>query len=98
MGTITGVGGGVLRDITVMQTPSILRKRIYAVASILGAILYWTCLRYGVPQEVSWALAMVFIVAIRICATVFHWNMPHVPTPDESLDKTEQCEEKELIR
>jgi len=40
LGVITGVGGGILRDIMAGQTPYVLRKHIYACASIAGAILY----------------------------------------------------------
>lgn len=93
MGVITGVGGGVLRDIMVMQTPGILCRHIYAVASIFGAVLYWFCLRYNVPEEAAWMMAMASIIAIRVCATVFRWNLPRVPVPDEETDK--QIKEKE---
>lgn len=98
MGTITGIGGGVLRDIIVMQTPAILYKRIYAVASILGAALYWLCLRYGMPQELAWALCMAFIVIIRVCATIFRWNLPRVPVPEEQMAEDDQNKEKEMIK
>ncbi len=98
MGVITGVGGGVLRDIMVMDTPSILHKRVYAVASMLGAALYWGCLRCDMPEELAWVLAMVLIIAIRVCATIFHWNMPHVPIPEESFCENEQTKERETIK
>ena len=98
MGVVTGVGGGVLRDIMVMQTPGILRKRIYAVASILGAVLYWFCLRYNMLEGAAWAIAMLSIIAIRICATVFRWNLPRVPVPEEEADTVEQIKEKEMTK
>ena len=91
MGTITAIGGGVLRDISVMQTPRVLRKRVYAVASILGGILYWTLLHVGLADELSWIISMLVIIAVRICATVFRWNMPSIPIPED------QTEEKEPI-
>ncbi len=93
MGTITGIGGGVLRDISVMQTPSVLRKRVYAVASIIGGISYWAMVHFGVSDELAWTVSMIVIIAIRICATVFRWNMPSVAIPE---DQTEQ--EKEMIK
>ncbi len=40
LGVITGVGGGLLRDIMAGETPYILRKHVYASASITGAVLY----------------------------------------------------------
>lgn len=98
MGVITGVGGGVIRDIMVMEMPGILHKRVYAVASMIGAVLYWVCLRYAMPEGFAWAIAMTSIVAIRICATVFRWNMPHVPIPEEAPSETEQINEREMIK
>jgi uncharacterized membrane protein YeiH len=93
MGTITGIGGGVLRDISVMQTPRVLRKRVYAVASIIGGILYWAMMHFGISDELAWTVSMVVIIGIRVCATVFRWNMPSVPIPE---DQTEQ--EKEMVK
>lgn len=98
MGVMTGVGGGVIRDMMVMETPGILHKRVYAVASILGAVLYWLCLRYEIPEEAAWAIAMVTIIAVRMCATVFHWHMPRVVIPEEGMADTEQNKEKEPIK
>ena len=98
MGVITGVGGGVIRDLMVMEMPGILHKRVYAVASIVGAVLYWVGLRYQMPEEAAWAISMVSIIAIRICATVFRWNMPRVAVPEEAADHTEQIKEKETIK
>ena len=94
MGTITGIGGGVLRDITVLRMPAVLYKRIYAVAAIAGAVLYWLCLQHGVRQGLAWALAMASIMAIRMFATIFRWNLPRVPVPEE---QQENNEEKETI-
>lgn len=93
MGTITGIGGGVLRDISVMQTPRVFRKRVYAVASILGGVLYWGMLHFELSDELTWTISMVVIIGIRVCATVFRWNMPSVPIPE---DQSEQ--EKEMIK
>lgn len=98
MGVITGVGGGVIRDLMVMEMPGILHKRVYAVASIIGAVLYWLCLRVELPEEAAWAVAMVSIIAIRICATVFRWNMPRVPIPEEASCEADQTNERETIK
>lgn len=98
MGTITAIGGGVLRDISVMKMPRVLHKRVYAVASILGAVLYWFCLRYSVPEGIAWTLAMVSIIGIRVCATIFRWHMPRVAIPEDAVDDTDKTKEKETIK
>jgi uncharacterized membrane protein YeiH len=94
MGTVTGIGGGILRDVMAMEMPKVLHKRVYAVASILGGVLYWGLLRIEVPLVLSWAIAMALIIGIRMLATAFHWNMPHVDIPEQVHKK----EEKELLR
>ena len=76
LGMATGVGGGMLRDVLIDAMPKVLRKRIYAVASIVGAIGYYLLLRFGVDQTVSTIIITVLITALRILATVFKWNMP----------------------
>jgi uncharacterized membrane protein YeiH len=81
-----------------MEMPGILHKRVYAVASIVGAVLYWACLRFHLPEEASWAIAMVTIIAIRICATVFRWNMPRVSIPEETSGEAEYTNERETIK
>ncbi len=77
LGVVTGVGGGVLRDVLTGTMPRLLYKRIYALASLAGAILYYVLLRIGLPSVLGAVLCMVLIVALRFFATKYHWNMPH---------------------
>jgi len=89
MGMTTGIGGGVLRDMMSRHTPYVLQKRIYAVASIIGALVYWTLCHFNVVLAIAQIGAMLLIVAIRVCATVFHWNLPRIElgqTQKESED------------
>lgn len=75
LGVITGVGGGILRDIMAGQTPYVLKKHIYACASIAGAVLY-----AGLMNHINGSLAMLIgacsVVVIRLLATRFCWNLP----------------------
>ncbi len=81
MGMITGVGGGMLRDILVGQTPYVLKKHIYALASIAGSLAYFL-LRAYTPMHVSGSFfAMLLVVVIRVMATVFHWKLPKIHLP-----------------
>ena len=77
--TLTGVGGGVLRDIMAGRVPKILRKRVYALAAIIGSVLYYILIHY---QLCSTTLAIIIgagsVIIIRILATVFRWNLPTV--------------------
>lgn len=78
LGMTSGVGGGILRDILSGCMPAVLYKRIYAVASLAGGLLYYTLLRLGVRELFSAVLSMALIFALRSLATIFKWNLPRV--------------------
>lgn len=75
LGMLTGVGGGMLRDILAGLTPAILRKHIYACASLLGAACY-DGLRLCVPKEYAMFAGAVIVFVVRMLAYHFKWNMP----------------------
>lgn len=76
LGMTTGVGGGMLRDMLTNAMPTVLRKRIYAVASLLGGGLYYTMYALNVNEALAAICGMLFIVVLRILATVLKWNLP----------------------
>ncbi len=82
--TLTGVGGGVMRDIMAGRVPTILHKRVYALAAIIGAVIYYVLFYY---ELCSATLAVIIgagsVLIIRILATIFHWNLPSVKNLDE---------------
>ena len=77
MGMTTGVGGGMIRDMLTNAMPKVLYKRIYAIASEAGGLLYYGFLRLGLNKTVGALIAIAFIVTLRILATKFRWNLPH---------------------
>ena len=75
VGVITGVGGGVLRDILAGQTPYIFVKHIYACASLVGAVVcvvLWGLIG-GMWSMISGAAS---VVVLRTLAAHFRWNLP----------------------
>lgn len=90
-GCITGVGGGVLRDICSAEIPFVFRKRVYLVPSILGATLL-TLTYEHIPPIVSILISIALIVIIRLLAYYFEWDFP---TP---LGREEKNEKKEKER
>ena len=78
MGMTTGIGGGMLRDTMIGRIPKVLRKRIYAVASLAGALCYWVLQRAGLSETLSAVPACVLVLALRILATHYQWNLPRV--------------------
>lgn len=78
MGVITGVFGGVIRDILCNEVPLIFRTDIYATASFAGALLLIALEHSGIPHGVSILFAMVCIVAIRLAAIRWHIHLPRL--------------------
>lgn len=76
LGVITGVGGGVLRDILATQKPYILVKHIYACASLLGAFV--CALLWPVGSIPALWLGTATVLAVRIPAMIFRWNLPRI--------------------
>lgn len=74
---VTGIGGGILRDLMIGEIPFVLRKRIYAVASIIGGIIYYilyTKIQMDIMAAAFTGIAAVF--GLRMMATIFKWNLP----------------------
>jgi uncharacterized membrane protein YeiH len=80
LGVVTGVGGGLLRDMMAGITPYILKKHIYACASILGAMFYI----YGrllMPDDVAMIGGALLVIIVRMLATKYRWNLPVARIP-----------------
>ena len=77
LGLLTGIGGGILRDLFVLRMPVVLHKHVYALPAIAGSLLYVLLYRLGV-QELAASMAVIAAVfALRMLATHFRWNLPH---------------------
>ena len=77
LGVITGIGGGILRDIMAGEPPYVLKKHIYACASIAGACLYVVLLQVTRSDSAMIGSALL-VVAIRILASHFRWDLPGI--------------------
>ena len=78
VGMCTGVGGGMLRDVMTNTMPKVLRKRVYAVASLIGGGLYYVMHVLDINQLLSDGCGMLVIFALRLFATIYKWNLPSV--------------------
>ena len=73
---ITGVGGGVLRDIMAGRTPYIFVKHVYASAALAGALLcagLWPV----IGQTASMLTGFAVILTIRLLSAHYRWSLPH---------------------
>ena len=83
VGTLTAVGGGVLRDVMAGRVPVILKKQVYALAAIAGASVYQCLFELSdLSNTVIIAVSISSVIVIRILATVFHWNLPSLKNAD----------------
>ena len=80
LGMISSIGGSITRDVILGVIPTILRKRIYALACLSGSAVYYVVAKLMTGLESSDVVAtigcIVVIFTIRMCATAFRWNMP----------------------
>ena len=76
MGMITGVGGGIFRDVLVASAPYVLKKHIYALASLFGSILYYLTRKHAENTVVGTIVAMLSVILIRMLATKYRWKLP----------------------
>lgn len=77
LGMTTGCGGGILRDVIVSDVPFVLTKRIYAVASIAGGIVYYLLhVTFSVGDIISAVSGILVIFILRLLASVFKWDLP----------------------
>lgn len=76
LGVMTGVGGGILRDLLANEVPAIFRKHVYAMASIAGAVS--TAALWKVSEIAAVSIGLVLVILIRFLAMHFKWNLPHI--------------------
>lgn len=84
LAVITGVGGGIIRDIMLKEIPFVLKKRIYAVASILGGTAYHLMYVNNVNIRIATVVAVLIVFTVRILATMFKLDLPKIKYPQEN--------------
>ena len=83
---LTGVGGGVLRDLFAGDRPYIFIKHVYACAALVGAVVcvyLWPLIGRYAAMLTGFAL----IFALRLCSAHFRWSLPHARRLEEETEK-----------
>lgn len=78
MGCVTGVAGGIIRDVLINEIPLIFRKEIYAVACIFGGLVYYLCFLLSLNIELTAIVSFATVVTIRLLAVRYHITLPHL--------------------
>lgn len=76
LGMVTGIGGGMVRDVLVMEVPSVLRTELYAVAALLGAAFTVVGQRQGMPSYLAAPIGATLCVTLRLLALRYGWHLP----------------------
>lgn len=86
MGTITGAIGGVIRDVLLNDVPLLLRRDIYAMACVIGGIIYFACIYFNLSIPITEIVAASTIIVVRIVALKYHIHLPLFKVSDEKID------------
>lgn len=78
MGCMTGSAGGVIRDVLLNNVPIIFQKEIYAMASIIGGILYWVLISLDVNVSITVVSSFLVVCVIRFLAVRYHLSLPRL--------------------
>jgi uncharacterized membrane protein YeiH len=76
LGTITGSFGGVLRDVLLNNVPLVFQKEIYAMASIIGGILYFLLRQFEMDADIAKVICILLIFIIRLVAVKYKLALP----------------------
>lgn len=76
LGMLSGIGGGIARDMLVAQIPVILRTELYAVAALAGAAVVVLGDRFGLPPVPVMLVGALFCFGLRFMAIRYGWRLP----------------------
>ena len=76
MGVITGVAGGVFRDLLCGQIPVVFRSELYASAALIGGVVYLVLAKSGMAPWICSLFAALLIITLRLAALQWGWQLP----------------------
>ena len=77
-GMVTGVGGGIFRDILIDTTPYVFKKHVYAMAAIIGGIAYFFIRIHTLNIQLASLISILLVFSIRMLATKYRWSLPKI--------------------
>ncbi len=78
MGVVTGVGGGVLRDVFARRTPIVFVGEIYAVAGLIGVLTHLALVEANAGDVATLWIPLAVVVAVRAAAVRWSWHLPRL--------------------
>jgi uncharacterized membrane protein YeiH len=86
LGMLTGIGGGMARDIMLTEIPTVLRAELYAVAALAGAVVVVVGESFNLPSTATTLAGVVICLGLRLGSIYWGWHLPKV-TPSKSAAK-----------
>ncbi len=86
LGMVTGIGGGIVRDVLVMEVPTVLRTELYAVAALLGATVLVGGRSLGLSSHLMAPVGAILCITLRLMALHFGWHLPIARTHAKRAD------------
>jgi uncharacterized membrane protein YeiH len=83
LGMLTGIGGGIMRDILVTEIPQVLRSDLYAIAALLGASAVVAGHLVGINYGISAVVGAALCFAVRFMAISYGWHLPKAGPPTD---------------
>ena len=79
LGTMTGVFGGLIRDVICREIPLVLKGELYATACILGGGLYVVMMEMAINSDIALFVALITTLLVRLGAMKWNWHLPVFP-------------------
>jgi uncharacterized membrane protein YeiH len=95
LGVLTGIGGGMLRDVLIAQIPTVLRSELYAVAALSGAAVVVVGHVLNLPRAETAFTGAALCFGIRLIAIRRGWRLPLAGMPDLPKDGADVADEKD---
>lgn len=84
MGTMTGVAGGIIRDVLINEVPLIFRKEIYAMACVVGGLAFGLCNILDMPTMVTHLTCGISVFLTRVLAVKYQICLPTLKPEEEN--------------
>ncbi len=97
LGMLTGVGGGMVRDVLVSEIPTVLRTELYAVAALIGAAVVVIGRMLNVSSSVSAVTGAVLCFVVRFAAMRRGWQLPKARLPNHLDQETDTDGERTTL-
>lgn len=82
LGMLTGIGGGMMRDVLLSEIPVVFTAELYAVAALVGAAVVVTGNALHLPSPAAGSAGMILCFGLRVMAIRRGWKLPLARQPD----------------